>query len=225
MNFRFFEAKRRRFEARKISSSYFSLLSFMSNTIKYYLAAYNFTAFIFWAFYFFSFIASGFELNPQNLFLLNIAQGLAVLEIIHALLKWVKSPVVSTGAQVGSRILVLVLINIFFNNQTFSHITILGVLIVSVAWSVTELVRYSLYFFSLFNKQPSALLWMRYSFFIVLYPLGVTGEWFILITPLVASGFVLNAYNIFLVINFAAYAYYFPVLYRYMWKQRKAKLQ
>ncbi len=197
----------------------------MSTTIKYYLAAYNFTAFIFWALYFFSFITSVLELNARNLFLLNIAQGLAVLEIIHALLKWVKSPVVSTSAQVASRILVLVLINIFFNNQTFSHITVIGVLIVSVAWSVTELVRYSLYFLSLFNKQPSALLWMRYSFFIVLYPLGVTGEWFILITPLISSGIVLNAYNVFLLVNASAYAYYFPVLYKYMWSQRKQKLE
>ncbi len=196
----------------------------MNNNIKYYLAAYNAVAFIFWAIYLFSFIASGFVLTTSGLLLLNIAQGLAVLEIVHALLKWVKSPVGSTIAQVTSRLLVVVLINVFFKDESLASVLHIGVAICSFAWGITELVRYSFYFLSLFNIQPTWLLWMRYTFFIVLYPLGVTGEWIILAAPLFVHGISFSAYACFLVISFVAYAYYFPILYKYMWKQRSIKL-
>lgn len=158
----------------------------MNNSIKYYLAAYNLTAFIFWLAYLVIFAASGFTLNSIGLILLNIAQGLAILEIVHAIVKWVKSPVMSTAAQVFSRILVLVLIDFFYDQGTLPSITHTGIMVVSIAWGITELVRYSFYLLSLFDKQPGWLLWMRYTFFIVLYPLGVTGEWLIIVTPLVA---------------------------------------
>jgi very-long-chain (3R)-3-hydroxyacyl-CoA dehydratase len=196
----------------------------MHTSTKNYLAAYNLIAFAFWAAYIVSYISSGLQMNSLNLLLLNIAQGMAVLEVLHALLKWVKSPVVSTAAQVASRILVLVFINLFI--QTYAAVTIfdIGVKVVSFAWGITELVRYSLYFLGLFNKQPTALLWMRYSFFIVLYPLGVTGEWLILLTPIVANGIVFNFYTALIVVLLVSYLYYFPVLYKYMWKQRKAKI-
>ncbi len=78
----------------------------MQKSIKNYLAAYNLIAFAFWAAYLLSYITSGLQMNSLNLLLLNIAQGMAVLEVLHALLKWVKSPVVSNAAQVSSRILV-----------------------------------------------------------------------------------------------------------------------
>ena len=197
----------------------------MSQPIKYYLAAYNLTAFIFWGVFLLNYFLSGYVMNHCNLMLLNIAQGMAVLEIVHVLLKWVKSPVASTVAQVFSRILVLVMINVFIKNEPLSVVTNTGILIVSLAWGITELVRYSLYFLQLFGKQPAFLLWMRYSFFVVLYPLGVTGEWAILITPLITDGITFTAYTVFLIVAAIAYIYYFPVLYKYMWKQRGIKLK
>jgi very-long-chain (3R)-3-hydroxyacyl-CoA dehydratase len=206
----------------------------MSNTVKYYLAGYNLVAFGFWAIYLISFITGGLELNHLSLLLLNIAQGLAVLEVVHALLKWVKSPVGSTIAQVSSRLLVLVLINMFNFGTMTDTVVAIGVIVVSFAWSITELVRYSLYFLSLFDKQPRWLLWMRYSFFIVLYPTGVIGEWLIILAPVIAGGVFAHerdvalsfyGYRAFVVILFISYVYYFPVLYGYMWKQRKSKLQ
>ena len=206
----------------------------MKNTLKYYLAGYNLVAFLFGAAYLLYFIASGLRLDPFGVILLDIAQGLALLEIIHAIFKWVKSPVLSTAAQVASRILVVVLINKLpvFGSITwditaghgYSFMLLLGVIVVSFAWGITELVRYSLYFLSLVDLQPRWLLWARYSFFIVLYPCGVTGEWLIILSPIVALHFPLNAYSIFAIFLFGSYAYYFPVLYGYMWKQRKVKL-
>ena len=40
------------------------------------------------------------------------------------------------------------------------------------AWGVTEVVRYSFYFFKLLGDVPRAVTWCRYTFFIALYPLG-----------------------------------------------------
>jgi len=194
----------------------------MKNSIKYYLAAYNLIAFIFWLAYLFVFISSGLSLNPTGLLLLNIAQGMALLEILHTILKWVKSPVLSTAAQVFSRVLVVVLINVFIQQPLLS-ITQTGIIIVSFAWGITELVRYSFYFLSLFDRQPKWLLWMRYTFFIVLYPLGVTGEWLIIASPLIAH-FAWTLYTALVAVLSVSYLYYFPVLYMYMWKQRKARL-
>lgn len=208
----------------------------MKPSLKYYLAAYNLFAFLFWGAFGVSFLLSLttnglWSVNHTTLILLNMAQGMAILEIVHAVLKWVKSPVGSTAAQVASRLLVLVVIDYLVlyagidAAQNFgSDVFAFGFKLITFAWTVTELIRYSFYFFTLFDKQPSALLWMRYSFFIVLYPLGVTGEWVILLTPVVITGLVLNAYNIFLIPVAISYLYYFPVLYKYMWKQRKSRL-
>ena len=196
----------------------------MKSSLKYYLSAYNLIAFLFWLAYLISFAASGCHLSAFNLVLLNIAQGLAVLEIVHALLRWVKSPVMSTIAQVASRLLVLVLIDFFIKDPSLFAMTHIGVMVVSVAWGLTELIRYSLYFLSLIDIQPRWLLWARYSFFIILYPLGVTGEWLIITAPIAAQGLALNLYNVFVGFLLVSYIYYFPVLYKYMWKQRKVKL-
>ena len=195
----------------------------MNNTIKYYLAAYNLTAFIFWLVYLIVFASSGFALTNTGLLLLNIAQGMAVLEILHAAVKWVRSPVGSTAAQVFSRILVVVLINVFIRQGQLASITQTGIIVVSIAWGITELVRYSFYFLGLFDKQPKALLWMRYTFFIILYPTGVTGEWLIIASPLIIH-FTLGLYAVMVAVLVVSYIYYFPVLYMYMWKQRKARI-
>ena len=214
----------------------------MKTGIKYYLAAYNLVAFVFWALYLLRFIMEGPEPDSTGLLLLNIAQGLAMLEIIHSLLSWVKSPVLSTTAQVSSRILVLILINryvFYFTGKAFvtwigicdlsfnsksELVFYWGLILVSIAWSITELVRYSFYFLSLFNRQPKWLLWMRYTLFIGLYPIGVTGEWLIFIAPIWKLPFVVNAYTGLVVFLLIAYGYYFPVLYKYMWKQRKTRM-
>lgn len=45
-----------------------------------------------------------------------------------------------------------------------------------VAWSVTEVIRYSFFALGLSGVQPPALLWLRYNTFFVLYPLGISSE-------------------------------------------------
>lgn len=195
-----------------------------NTTIRNYLVLYNAVAFISWAAFFVLYIAGGLQYNSTVLLLLNIAQGMAVLEVLHTVLKWVKSPVGSTLAQVASRILVLVFVNLYLPLYPTATVFKAGLVIISFAWGITEMVRYSFYLLALLGKQPAALLWMRYTFFIGLYPLGVTGEWLIILTPIVATGFDFSLYTAFAAVLFVVYAYYFPVLYGYMWKQRRQKL-
>ena len=38
-----------------------------------------------------------------------------------------------------------------------------GLLLVSIAWSMTEVIRYSFYFFSLLNFIPYPIQWLRYN--------------------------------------------------------------
>lgn len=45
-----------------------------------------------------------------------------------------------------------------------------------IAWSVTEVIRYSYFALSLAGFLPDALTWIRYTTFYVLYPLGITSE-------------------------------------------------
>ena len=45
-----------------------------------------------------------------------------------------------------------------------------------VAWSIAEMTRYLYYALNIYDMVPYILVWMRYTLFIVLYPLGVSGE-------------------------------------------------
>jgi hypothetical protein len=48
-----------------------------------------------------------------------------------------------------------------------------------LAWSVTEVIRYPFYVVSLLGKDIYALNWLRYTLFLVLYPLGAGSEAFL----------------------------------------------
>lgn len=45
-----------------------------------------------------------------------------------------------------------------------------------VAWSTTEVIRYSYFALTLSGVFPAALHWLRYHAFFVLYPLGISSE-------------------------------------------------
>lgn len=45
-----------------------------------------------------------------------------------------------------------------------------------VAWSVTEVIRYSFFVLTLSGYQPGFIKWLRYNTFYVLYPLGISSE-------------------------------------------------
>lgn len=107
-------------------------------------------------------------------------------------------------------------------------------------WSFAEIIRYGHYLYANFGRLPRVLLWIRYSAFIVLYPVGVFSEMMTLrdayekiyqCCPRVFSFEMPNEYNfsfdylyfIWLVIV-PGYVIGFPFLYGYMLQQRKRRL-
>ena len=102
----------------------------------------------------------------------TLSQKLMILEVIHPILGMVRADPVSTGIQVFSRILLASVMNL-------SDVSLVNTLFPAcfiVAWSVTETIRYSFFGLNLLNIELWPLKWCRYTFFILLYPLGVTGE-------------------------------------------------
>uniref|UniRef100_A0A914KQX4 Very-long-chain (3R)-3-hydroxyacyl-CoA dehydratase n=1 Tax=Meloidogyne incognita TaxID=6306 RepID=A0A914KQX4_MELIC len=164
---------------------------------------------------------------------LKIFQTAAILEIFHCIFRLVRSPVGTTTTQVFSRVTVVWLI---LYKVASSRVSI-GVPMLLIAWSITEVIRYSFYALNLINAVPSFLIWMRYTFFILLYPLGAGGELLTMFAALPEIGerkhLTIEMPN---VVNFAFHFYWavvllaltyiplFPQLYGYMFVQRKKVL-
>nr|BAJ99429.1 predicted protein [Hordeum vulgare subsp. vulgare] len=173
------------------------------------------------------------SIYPTVEFYLLVFQTAAILEVVHAAVGLVRSNPILTLFQVLSRLIVVWLVCYPFKDAKNS----LGFSLVCIAWPIAEIVRYSYYAFNLINFVPSFITWCRYTFFIILYPLGVTGELiciyraFEYVAPLNIrkqySYFLPNKYNV----SFDAYYSFFivmllyipifPKLYGHMLVQRK----
>ncbi|CAD6193423.1 unnamed protein product [Caenorhabditis auriculariae] len=209
------------------------------SAIKYYLAFYNAVLVFGWSIILvksLSGISQGLswaELYTSVETEVKIFQTAAVLEVVHSLLGFVRSPIGTTVMQVTSR--VVLVWPILHSCATARHS--IGVPMLLVAWSVTEVIRYSFYALGLFNAVPYVLTWMRYTFFYVLYPVGVSGELLTLFASLnevhekqLYSISMPNKVNMslsfwwVLVITALTYIPGFPQLYFYMIAQRKKVL-
>ncbi|KAJ7901766.1 PTPLA-domain-containing protein [Mycena olivaceomarginata] len=104
-----------------------------------------------------------------------IVQTCALLEVAHTLLGWVRSPLQTTAMQVASRLWIVWGIVQQFDIARISPLYTSCVL----AWSVTEVVRYSFYASNLLGYEPRVLLYLRYTMFYVLYPVGASSEAFL----------------------------------------------
>ncbi|PCH36163.1 PTPLA-domain-containing protein [Wolfiporia cocos MD-104 SS10] len=106
--------------------------------------------------------------GPQTAFV----QTFAVLEVLHALCGWVRSPLATTAAQVASRLYLVWGVTALFG-QTRTHPLYASMVL---SWALTEVVRYAFYACTLLGREPRALLWLRYTLFFVLYPTGAGSE-------------------------------------------------
>uniref|UniRef100_A0A8C8TS45 Very-long-chain (3R)-3-hydroxyacyl-CoA dehydratase n=1 Tax=Peromyscus maniculatus bairdii TaxID=230844 RepID=A0A8C8TS45_PERMB len=145
----------------------------------------------------------------------------------------VPSSVVLTSFQVMSRVFLIWAVTHSVKEVQSED----SVLLFVIAWTITEIIRYSFYTFSLLNHLPYIIKWARYTLFIVLYPMGVTGE---LLTIYAALPFVRQAglysislpnkynfsfdYYAFLILVMISYIPLFPQLYFHMIHQRRKVL-
>ncbi|KAK7472626.1 hypothetical protein VKT23_000739 [Stygiomarasmius scandens] len=112
-----------------------------------------------------------------------LVQSCALLEVVHVLLGWVRSPLQTTVMQVSSRLfLVWGIVEQFEATRTNPLYTSMV-----FAWSFTEVIRYSFYAANLLGYEPSVLLYLRYTTFYVLYPLGAGSEAFLIYSTLPSS--------------------------------------
>ncbi|KAF5326475.1 hypothetical protein D9611_000213 [Ephemerocybe angulata] len=159
-------------------------------------------------------------------FVTTFVQSFAVLEVVHAALGWVRSPVATTAMQVASRLwLVWGILDQFpsvHTNPLFASMVF--------AWSFTEVIRYTFYAFNLLGYNPRFLLWLRYTTFYILYPIGAGSEAFLMFAtlPLESSPIEsLKAGGTWTLADYGRgvlFAIWWPglyVMYTYMIKQRR----
>ncbi|KNG52404.1 3-hydroxy acyl-CoA dehydratase [Stemphylium lycopersici] len=106
----------------------------------------------------------------------RMVQSLAGLEVLHSLVGIVRAPLLTTLMQVASRFL---LVHLVASPPAFPlstrHSPAYSTML--LAWSVTEVIRYSYFVFSLSGVGvPKFWTWLRYNTFLVLYPLGIASE-------------------------------------------------
>ncbi|KAJ3475334.1 hypothetical protein NLG97_g9496 [Lecanicillium saksenae] len=140
-------------------------------------------------------------------------QTAACLEILHSLLGIVRAPVSTTLMQVASRLLLVwgIAYPFPFVTQAPFYASML------VAWSVTEVIRYSYFATSLAGIQPSILTFLRYNTFFILYPLGIFSECSLIF---ITSKFLQPPEKYILYSILAVYVPGSYTLYTYMMKQR-----
>lgn len=215
---------------------------------KAYLLAYNISQFCGWAYLMYRLLpylslqakATQFmpAKNPASLYdelgdHVKLVQTAALLEVVHAIVGLVRSNPMVTATQIASRLFVVWFpIHHIPESQTSPGLTIM-----LFAWCLTETVRYSYYAFNLVNVNVGIITWLRYTLFIVLYPMGVSGEMWCYIDalPFLATSKALgiampNAYNftfspyVVTIMILLLYIPGFPPLYFHMFAQRKKVL-
>ncbi|OJJ70894.1 hypothetical protein ASPBRDRAFT_178696 [Aspergillus brasiliensis CBS 101740] len=166
---------------------------------------------------------------------LLITQSLALLEILHSLLRLVRAPVLTTTMQVASRILLVWGIMYPFQGVIvgeggvgeksaldvgLADYAFLGCL---SAWGVTECIRYGFFALQLSGVGvPGWWMWLRYNTFYVLYPLGISSECLMVYKALgPAAELVSPLYRWFLIAVLGIYVPGSYILYTHMIAQRR----
>ncbi|KAI8372749.1 tyrosine phosphatase-like protein [Radiomyces spectabilis] len=152
---------------------------------------------------------------------LSVVQTAAIFEVIHAALGWVRAPLLTTTLQVISRLFLVWGVNYMFPaiHTHWSFTTMV------TAWSIAECVRYAYYTFHLASSVPAIISWARYTFFLVLYPAGVSSEIMMVYKALPYARQFHEAYFLALVIATFVYIPGFPLLFSHMLVQRKKYLR
>lgn len=206
---------------------------------KAYLLAYNTAQVVAWSLVFLKAAVHYSEKNStaglysEVEFWLKIAQTAAILEIFHCLFGVVRSSVFTTLPQVASRLFILWVVADSLIMKDVTNRNTVGFPMLLFAWTITEIIRYSYYANALVDSVLAPLQWCRYTFFIVLYPMGVAGElicfYRALSVAMKTDRFSIrlpNVYNFsvdFVWLSYFIFMLYIPGfhhLYTYMFRQR-----
>ncbi|XP_066367522.1 uncharacterized protein [Miscanthus floridulus] len=163
--------------------------------------------------------------------LICFLQACAILETVHAAIGLVPTAPLLAFLQWGGRThFVLSVVRQIPEVQRSP-----SVYITFIAWSISEVIRYSHYALTTLKVCPGWLTYLRYTAFIPLYPIGVgPGEMWTMYQALpfvkkrnLYSGFFKKfsmSYHSFLVGVLVVYPFLWLKLYLHVFKQRKSKL-
>nr|AXF92439.1 (3R)-3-hydroxyacyl-CoA dehydratase [Aurantiochytrium sp. PKUSW7] len=200
---------------------------------KMYLIAYNLASCAGWAYVWVEVAkaimngASAAQLWQESSNVLAVVQSLAALEVLHSIIRLVKSPVMTVLMQVSSRLLVLWLYT-WPASACHSHWSLL---LMVGSWASVEVPRYLFYALNLLpafqgSKMPYPLFWLRYSLFMVLYPTGITGELLQMYVALTTYYTFGSAWErLLFVIPILTYPPCGPFMVLNMWKNRKSQFR
>ncbi|KAF1971654.1 PTPLA-domain-containing protein [Bimuria novae-zelandiae CBS 107.79] len=166
---------------------------------------------------------------PQALFasvspLARYTQTLTLLEPLHCATGLVKAPFRTTAIQVFTRVIQVWMIWYCFPTTTGSS-PAFGVLM--CAWAAADVVRYFYLTLNMWGKAGREIVWLRYSMFIVLYPVGIGAEWWLMYRSVEAVGRVSRVSRVgegvwwFLLALYGPGAY---TMFTYMVRQRRKVL-
>ncbi|OLN88081.1 putative very-long-chain (3R)-3-hydroxyacyl-CoA dehydratase 1 [Colletotrichum chlorophyti] len=148
-------------------------------------------------------------------------QTFTLIEVVHAAVGLVKSPVGTTALQVVARTIIVWMVCFSFPETTATSIAYPALLL---SWATADSIRYAYLALNLHGKASDALVWLRYTMFYPLYPIGIASEWWLLYRAIEPAG------RINPIIPFIFYfclSLYIPgsyTMYTYMIKQRTKTL-
>ncbi|KAH9867976.1 hypothetical protein IAQ61_007282 [Plenodomus lingam] len=148
-------------------------------------------------------------------------QSVTVVEILHSWIGLIKSPLPTTALQVGTRIIQVWLIWHTFPLSTAASLAYPALLL---AWSVADGIRYAYLALNMHGMAPGWLVWIRYTMFYILYPIGIGAEWWLFYMA-VEPGRKIN--GLIPPVFYFLLALYGPgsyKMYTYMIKQRRKTL-
>ncbi|KAK2643163.1 hypothetical protein Ddye_024926 [Dipteronia dyeriana] len=204
---------------------------------KLYLFTYNSLQAFGWAVSLFLILSNFLSSNSINAAygsageLICLLQASSFLEVVHGAIGIVPSGVLFPLMQWGGR--TFVLITIVRKIDEVQELP--SVFITFVAWSLSEVIRYPYYALNCIGNCPSWITYLRYTAFIILYPIGlVPGEMWLMYEALpyikkknpYADYFALlpfSYYN-FVTVLLVCYPFLWLNLYLYLLKQRRSRL-
>uniref|UniRef100_A0A4X2LJZ6 Very-long-chain (3R)-3-hydroxyacyl-CoA dehydratase n=1 Tax=Vombatus ursinus TaxID=29139 RepID=A0A4X2LJZ6_VOMUR len=151
-----------------------------ANLKRGYLFMYNLVQFLGFSWIFVNMTVRLFILGKDSFYdtfhtmadMMYFCQMLAVVEIINALLKVTRSPVIPTLIQFfGRNIILFVILGSLEEMQSKAVVFFIFYL-----WSTSEIFRYPFYMLACIDIEWKLLTWIRYSIWIPCYPLGCLAE-------------------------------------------------
>merc|ERR1719461_2568817 len=148
--------------------------------VKAYLLIYNLAMLVAWSREFSIIVAAALNGNiaeiwsPENQQYFKIIQGLQALEIVHGIIGFTRSSVITAITQIGARNFHLYFSLVGVDKSVETNWPALPMML--GFWTFAELFRYPFYIQAVLGTEFYPISWGRYNQFILNYPFGFGGE-------------------------------------------------